>query len=103
MYKRQGLPGLDTIRPQGEAEVRPVDVPIDVILGKPPRMTRDVRRLPGVSEPLDLAGIDLTEAAYRVLRHPTAVSYTHLARGGRQDRHHHLPSGRHLRHGPPRR
>ena len=74
MYKRQGLPGLDTIRPQGEAEVRPVDVPIDVILGKPPRMTRDVRRLPGVSEPLDLAGICLlyTSIRQRGRRRPAA-------------------------------
>ncbi|CAM3439993.1 phosphoribosylformylglycinamidine synthase [Bordetella sputigena] len=73
----EGLPGVD---PQGEAAgpVRPVDVPIDVILGKPPRMTRDVRRLPGVAEPLDLAGIDLTEAAYRVLRHPTVANKTFL-------------------------
>ena len=45
----EGLPGLDAIRAQGADEVRPVDVPIDVILGKPPRMTRDVKRLPGVS------------------------------------------------------
>ncbi len=74
----EGLPGLDTVRPQGENEVRPVDVPIDVILGKPPRMTRDVQRLPGVSEPLDLAGIDLTEAAYRVMRHPTVASKSFL-------------------------
>ncbi|ARP90380.1 phosphoribosylformylglycinamidine synthase [Bordetella genomosp. 9] len=73
----EGLPGVD---PQGQAAgpVRPVDVPIDVILGKPPRMTRDVKRLPGVSEPLDLAGIDLTEAAYRVLRHPTVANKTFL-------------------------
>lgn len=74
----EGLPGLDTIRAQGENEVRPVDVPIDVILGKPPRMTRDVQRLPGVSEPLDLAGLDLTEAAYRVLRHPTVANKSFL-------------------------
>lgn len=74
----EGLPGLDTVRPQGENEVRPVDVPIDVILGKPPRMTRDVQRLPGVSEPLDLAGIDLTEAVYRVMRHPTVASKNFL-------------------------
>ncbi|OZI53664.1 phosphoribosylformylglycinamidine synthase [Bordetella genomosp. 5] len=74
----EGLPGLDTIRPQGADEVRPVDVPIDVILGKPPRMTRDVQRQPGVSAPLDLAGIDLTEAAYRVLRHPTVANKTFL-------------------------
>jgi phosphoribosylformylglycinamidine synthase len=56
----------------------PVDVPIDVILGKAPRMTRDVRRLPGVSEPIDLVGIDLTEAVHRVLRHPTVANKTFL-------------------------
>ncbi|ANN67602.1 phosphoribosylformylglycinamidine synthase [Bordetella bronchialis] len=73
----EGLPGVD---PQGQpaGPVRPVDVPIDVILGKPPRMTRDVRRLPGAAQPLDLAGIDLTEAAYRVLRHPTVANKTFL-------------------------
>jgi len=73
----EGLPGLD---PAGEAAgpVRPVDVPIDVILGKPPRMSRDVQRLPAIAEPLDLAGIDLTEAAYRVLRHPTVANKTFL-------------------------
>ncbi|AOB31768.1 phosphoribosylformylglycinamidine synthase [Bordetella sp. H567] len=73
----EGLPGVDA---PGEAAgpVRPVDVPIDVILGKPPRMTRDVQRLPGAAEPVDLAGIDLTEAAYRVLRHPTVANKTFL-------------------------
>jgi phosphoribosylformylglycinamidine synthase len=74
----EGLPGLDTVRDQGADEVRPVDVPIDVIFGKPPRMTRDVKRLPGVSEPLNLVGIDLTEAAYRVLRHPTVANKSFL-------------------------
>ncbi|OZI19287.1 phosphoribosylformylglycinamidine synthase [Bordetella genomosp. 9] len=73
----EGLPGVDP-RGQAAGPVRPVDVPIDVILGKPPRMTRDVQRLPGVAEPLDLAGIELTEAAYRVLRHPTVANKTFL-------------------------
>ncbi|HTK01250.1 MAG TPA: phosphoribosylformylglycinamidine synthase [Bordetella sp.] len=73
----EGLPGVDPLG-QAAGPVRPVDVPIDVILGKAPRMTRDVQRLPGVSEPLDLAGIDLTEAAYRVLRHPTVANKTFL-------------------------
>jgi phosphoribosylformylglycinamidine synthase len=74
----EGLPGLDA---PGTAQgpIRPVDVPIDVILGKAPRMTRDVQRLPiGIDEPLDLVGIDLTEAAYRVLRHPTVANKTFL-------------------------
>lgn len=74
----EGLPGLDTIKDAAESSARPVDVPIDVILGKPPRMTRDVVRQPGVSEPMDLVGIDLTEAAYRVLRHPTVANKSFL-------------------------
>ena len=74
----EGLPGIDAGRPPRADEVRPVDVPIDVILGKPPRMTRDVQRLPGASGPIDFAGIDLTEAAYRVLRHPTVANKTFL-------------------------
>ncbi len=74
----EGLPGLDPEAPAGDAGTRPVDVPIDVILGKPPRMTREVRRLPGVSQALDLVGIDLTEAAYRVLRHPTVANKSFL-------------------------
>ncbi|HEX7749398.1 MAG TPA: phosphoribosylformylglycinamidine synthase [Bordetella sp.] len=74
----EGLPGLDAIQPKPAAEVRPVDVPIDVILGKAPRMLRDVKRLPGATGKLDLVGIDLTEAAYRVLRHPTVANKTFL-------------------------
>ncbi|MCD0502232.1 phosphoribosylformylglycinamidine synthase [Bordetella petrii] len=74
----EGLPGLDPEAAGAGTEVRPVDVPIDVILGKPPRMTRDVQRRPGVSQPLDLAGLDLTEAAYRVLRHPTVANKSFL-------------------------
>jgi phosphoribosylformylglycinamidine synthase len=51
---------------------------MDVILGKPPRMTRDVARLPGVSEPIDLTLIDLDEAVNRVLRHPTVANKSFL-------------------------
>jgi phosphoribosylformylglycinamidine synthase len=57
---------------------RPVDVPLDTILGKPPRMLRDVRRARGAPEPLSLDGIDLKEAAYRVLSHPTVADKTFL-------------------------
>src|SRR5690606_19280910 len=41
----EGLPGVaEAVSPRPEGELCPVDVPIDVILGKPPRMTRDVTR-----------------------------------------------------------
>ncbi|MFC3338737.1 phosphoribosylformylglycinamidine synthase [Paracandidimonas soli] len=59
-------------------EGRPVDVPIDVILGKPPRMTRDVQRQEPVSEQLDIISIELGEAISRVLRHPTVANKTFL-------------------------
>jgi phosphoribosylformylglycinamidine synthase len=72
----EGLPGLDEIGPK--QDVRPVDVPIDVILGKAPRMTRDVKRLPGASEAMDLAQVDLTDAIHRVLAHPTVANKTFL-------------------------
>ena len=40
------------------------------ILGKPPKMTRDVRHVVRTLPALDLAGIDVREAAYRVLQLP---------------------------------
>jgi phosphoribosylformylglycinamidine synthase len=56
----------------------PVDMPIDVLLGKPPRMTRDVKRLEPERRRLDTSGINLREAAYRVLRFPAVADKTFL-------------------------
>ena len=75
----EGLPGVaDVITPRGEDELRPVDVPIDVILGKPPRMTRDVSRESVEGEAFDVVGIELSEAIEHVLRHPTVASKNFL-------------------------
>ena len=57
---------------------RPVDVPLDVILGKAPRMTRDVRRVRRAVPPLDLAGVTVRDAAYRVLHLPCVADKTFL-------------------------
>ncbi|WP_319240485.1 phosphoribosylformylglycinamidine synthase [uncultured Propionivibrio sp.] len=57
---------------------KPVDMDMDALLGKPPRMTRDVTRLPTVAVPFDATGIDLKDAAYRVLRLPTVADKTFL-------------------------
>jgi len=57
---------------------RPVDVPLDTILGKPPKMLRDVQHAAAAPEPLSLDGIELKEAAYRVLRHPAVADKTFL-------------------------
>ncbi|WP_028989314.1 phosphoribosylformylglycinamidine synthase [Thermithiobacillus tepidarius DSM 3134] len=51
----------------------PIDMELSVLLGKPPRMTRVVQRLPRPAVPLDSTGIELREAAYRVLRLPTVA------------------------------
>jgi len=56
----------------------PVDVPLDVILGKPPKMLRDVRRVPALSDAFDASRIDVVEAAYRLLRFPAIADKTFL-------------------------
>ncbi|WP_447775189.1 phosphoribosylformylglycinamidine synthase [Variovorax boronicumulans] len=56
------------------AAVQPVDMPMDVLLGKPPKMHRDVKTVARTFQPLDLTGVDLQKAAIDVLAHPTVAS-----------------------------
>jgi phosphoribosylformylglycinamidine synthase len=49
----------------------PVDMPMDVLLGKPPKMQRDVHHVQNDYPAIDLTGISLEEAAKRVLLLPT--------------------------------
>ncbi|MDE1984664.1 MAG: phosphoribosylformylglycinamidine synthase [Gammaproteobacteria bacterium] len=51
----------------------PVDMPMEVLLGKPPKMLRDVKRISAVPPSFDTAKIDLHEAASRVLRLPAVA------------------------------
>jgi phosphoribosylformylglycinamidine synthase len=51
-----------------------IDMPMEVLLGKPPKMLRDVQRLPAELNPLNLTGVDLAVACKDVLRHPTVAS-----------------------------
>jgi phosphoribosylformylglycinamidine synthase len=71
--------------PQGErgparAEVskheltRAIDMPLEVLLGKLPKMQRDVKRVQREEPPLDLTGVKLEQVAFDVLRHPTVAS-----------------------------
>ena len=57
---------------------RPVDMPMQMLLGNPPRMTRDVERTRPTGERLDLSDIELEEAALRVLRFPAVASKAFL-------------------------
>jgi phosphoribosylformylglycinamidine synthase len=57
---------------------RPVEMELEVLLGKPPRMMRNVAHERRELPPLETAGIDLREAAYRVLRLPAVADKTFL-------------------------
>ena len=56
----------------------PVDMPLEVLLGKPPRMTRDVKSVVPPRRSFDTAGLDVREALYRVLRLPAVADKTFL-------------------------
>jgi len=58
----------------GDSDDVPIDMPMEVLLGKPPRMTRDVSRVSWTGDALDLSGLDVRDTAYAVLRHPTVAS-----------------------------
>ncbi|HEY4542422.1 MAG TPA: phosphoribosylformylglycinamidine synthase, partial [Noviherbaspirillum sp.] len=61
-----------------EHDNSPVDMPMEVLLGKPPKMLRDVKHVAQEFPPLDLTGIDLLDAAQRVLRLPTVADKSFL-------------------------
>ncbi len=52
----------------------PVDMPMNVLLGKPPKMHRDVKTLVREFAPMDLTGVPLQKAVIDVLAHPTVAS-----------------------------
>ncbi len=53
---------------------RAIDMPMNVLLGKPPKMCRDVEHVAWSEEPLTLDGLNVPEAAYAILRHPSVAS-----------------------------
>jgi phosphoribosylformylglycinamidine synthase len=55
-----------------------VEMDMNALLGKPPRMHRDVKSIAPKLVPLDTSAIELKEAAYRVLRLPTVADKSFL-------------------------
>ena len=51
-----------------------IDMPMEVLLGKPPKMHRDVKRVVPELLALDLTDVELSTVALDVLRHPTVAS-----------------------------
>lgn len=61
-----------------KGEMRAVQMPMDVLLGKPPKMHRDVRSRIGRLSSFDAREVGLAEALRGVLRHPTVANKSFL-------------------------
>ncbi len=59
---------------EDKGQESPVDMPMDVLLGKPPKMHRDVSTVTRQSPAMDLTGVSLQKAVIDVLSHPTVAS-----------------------------
>ena len=56
----------------------PIDMSMDILLGKPPKMHRDATTLKADNPAIDRSGIEINEAVDRVLRLPTVAEKTFL-------------------------
>ncbi len=65
---------LDDTALAGGEQKYPVDMPMNVLLGKPPKMHRDVRTLARQAEAIALDALPLEKAVIEVLAHPTVAS-----------------------------
>jgi phosphoribosylformylglycinamidine synthase len=59
---------------EDKGQESPVDMPMDVLLGKPPKMHRDVKTVVRQSPAMNLTGVSLQKAVIDVLSHPTVAS-----------------------------
>lgn len=57
-----------------KSSVDPINMPISVLLGKPPKMTKDVQSTPHAKTTFDTSAINIAEAVQRVLRLPSVAS-----------------------------
>ncbi len=57
-----------------EGNESPVDMPMDVLLGKPPKMHRDVSTVRREFQPMNLTDVSLQKSVIDVLSHPTVAS-----------------------------
>ncbi len=62
----------------GHFDNNPIDIPMGLLFGKPPRMLRDVHHHTFKKPALDFSGVDLKEAALRVLQLPAVADKTFL-------------------------
>jgi phosphoribosylformylglycinamidine synthase len=75
-YAVVGTATLETqlVLEDGPGGDRPIDMPLEVLLGKAPKMHRDVLSVARRAQALDLTGVKVEDVALAVLRHPTVAS-----------------------------
>ncbi|CAN7384811.1 phosphoribosylformylglycinamidine synthase [Rhizobacter sp. LjRoot28] len=71
--------GVTTAEPElvledGPGGEQAIHMPMEVLLGKPPKMHRDVKRVSRQFAAVDLTDVSLDKVAFDVLRHPTVAS-----------------------------
>ncbi|MGH8149639.1 MAG: phosphoribosylformylglycinamidine synthase, partial [Steroidobacteraceae bacterium] len=83
--ERCPLAVIGTLNDSGQLTVRdplvgslPVDLPLDVLLGKPPRMVRRCTSVSVDAQRFSGADVDVRDALYRVLRFPAVADKTFL-------------------------
>ncbi len=57
---------------------KPIDMSLEILLGKPPKMSRDVVHVKNIQDPFDSQHIDLTDAAERILHLPSVADKSFL-------------------------
>ncbi|MCC6231501.1 MAG: phosphoribosylformylglycinamidine synthase, partial [Verrucomicrobiales bacterium] len=70
----QATDARQLILEDGPGGGRAIDMPMEVLLGKPPKMRREAKRAHSTPAPFDAARVRLPDAAFAVLRHPTVAS-----------------------------
>ena len=68
----------DSKKTLGEDAAMPIDMPMEVLLGKPPRMHRDVQRVAQQFNELDVTDAELAQSIAWVLQQPTVASKSFL-------------------------
>ena len=68
----------DSKQISGKDAALPIDMPMEVLLGKPPKMHRNVQREVKSFDELNVTDVDLGEAIAWVLQHPTVASKSFL-------------------------
>lgn len=69
---------VDSKQKDGTDAALPIDMPMEVLLGKPPRMHRDVKRVAQEFTELDVTDADLAQSIAWVLQQPTVASKSFL-------------------------